>query len=114
MPGNRGAAEFQKTKLCAPSSLVKITAMLLLGAIAIVLYADLRSVHQIYRIAQTTINAAPDAGTRQALAADRDKRDREERGHKLVVGAGLAVDLAVLALMIIWVLRSPRHHPSGS
>ena len=94
--------------------LLRVTAMAALGVLAIILYADFRSVHQIYRIRQATINAAPDAGTRQALAADRDKWDREERRHKLFVGTGLALDLAVLAWMLVGVLRSPRHLHSGS
>jgi len=93
--------------------LLKITVTAALGVLAIILYADLQSVHQIYRITQATINAAPDGGTWQALAADRDKRDREERRHKLFVGTGLAVDLALFVLMVVGVLRSPRHRPSG-
>jgi hypothetical protein len=44
--------------------LVKVAAMLVLGLIAIVLYADLQSVHQIYRITPAMINRAPDDATR--------------------------------------------------
>jgi hypothetical protein len=86
---------------------LKIAAMVVLGAVAIVLYADLQSIHQIYRITPAMINRAPDDTTRQALEADREKRNAEERRLKLKVGAGLAGDLAVLALVAIWSMRSP-------
>jgi hypothetical protein len=40
--------------------MLKIAAIVVLGVIAVVLYADLQSIHQISRITPAIINRAPD------------------------------------------------------
>jgi len=55
--------------------LLKITVTAALGVLAIILYADLQSVHQIYRITQATINAAPDGGTWQIGTSGIERRE---------------------------------------
>jgi hypothetical protein len=76
--------------------LLKVAAVLLLLSFAVLLYADLQSIHQIYRITDATISRAPDEQTRKALIVSRDERDRGERTHKLQVIAALAIDVALL------------------
>jgi len=88
--------------------LVRIVGLVLLGLLAVVLYADLQSVHQIFRITEAMINSAPDAQTRQNLIADRDKRDREERRHKMAIEAVLAIDVVLSLWLASAILR--RHN----
>ena len=77
-------------------TMAKIVAVILLLCLAVLLYADLQSIHQIGPITAAMINSAPDAQTRQALLAERDRRNRNERIHKLEVGTVLALDLGLL------------------
>ncbi len=75
---------------------IKVATVLLLLPFAVLLYADLKSIHQIYRITDAIISRAPDEQTRNALIVSRDERDRSELTHKLVVTAVLTIDLALL------------------
>ncbi len=84
---------------------IRIAGLVLLGLLAVVLYADLRSVHQIFRITEAMINSAPDTQTRQNLIADRDKRDREERRHKMAIKAVLAIDVVLFLWLASGILR---------
>jgi hypothetical protein len=93
------------------SRLLKLAALVVLGLLAILLYADVQSVHQIYRISDTMINNAPDVKSREGLIADRKKRDREERRHKTAIEAALAVDVVLLLWVATSLLRRPK--PSG-
>ena len=86
---------------------LKLAALVVLGLLAIILYADLRSVHQIYRISEVMISNAPDATSREGLIADRDRRDREERRHKTAIEAALAVDIVLLLWVAASLLRRP-------
>lgn len=74
---------------------VRVIGLVLMALLAVVLYADLQSVHQIFRITEAMINSAPDTQTRQNLIADRDKRDREERRHKVAIEAALGIDVVL-------------------
>ncbi len=85
--------------------LLKIAGLILLGLVAVVLYADLRSVHQIFRISESMINSAPDAQTRQSLIADREKRDREERRHKVTIEGALTIDV----VLFLWTAFGTRN-----
>ena len=57
------------------------------------------------------INSAPDAQARQNLIADRDKRDREERRHKMAIETVLAIDVALFLWLASSILR--RHDNVG-
>ncbi|HLJ90590.1 MAG TPA: hypothetical protein VKZ53_27525 [Candidatus Angelobacter sp.] len=85
----------------------------ILAILAVLLYADLLSVHQIHRITQAMIDAAPDAVTRQALVEDRNERDRGEWKLKLFIGTGLALDVAALPVLAVGLLRLPRNRSTG-
>jgi hypothetical protein len=74
---------------------LRIAILIILGLLGVVLYADVRSTHQIYRISEAMINNAPDASTRQHLIEEKDKRDREERREKMAVGAVLTIDVVL-------------------
>jgi len=95
-----------------PFLLLRITGLVVLALLAVILYADLRSVHQIYKITGTMIDSAPDAGTKEHLIAEKDKRDREERRHKEAVGFLLAINVALLAWMTAGLLH--RTDPGNS
>jgi|SRR5580698_2505676 hypothetical protein len=90
---------------------LKLAALVVLGFLAILLYADLQSVHQIFRINEAMINHAPDAKSREGLIEDRERRDREERRHKTAIEAALAVDVVLLLWVATSLLRRP--NPSG-
>jgi hypothetical protein len=77
----------------------KIGLSVLLLFFGVLLYADILSIHQIYPIPDAIINHASSEQTRQELLADRDRRDREEQTHKIVVGLLLGTDAAVLLLV---------------
>ena len=85
--------------------LLKIAGLILLGLVAVILCADLRSVHQIFRISESMINSAPDAQTRQSLIADREKRDREERRHKVAIEGALTIDV----VLFLWTAFGTRN-----
>lgn len=87
------------------SQFARVVGLILLGLLAVVLYADLQSVHQIFRITEAMISSAPDAQTRQNLIADRDKRDREERRHKTAIEAALAIDVGLFLWLASGILR---------
>lgn len=78
---------------------VKVGGLLVLGCLALVLYADLQSVHQIYPVEQRWIDNAADAKIRESLIKDRSRRNREEQFHKLIVGACLTIDLAAMGYL---------------
>jgi len=84
---------------------LRVTMLFVLAGAGVILYADMRSVHQIYRISEAMINTAPDAQTRQNLIADRDKRDREEWRHKFAIGTALVIDALVFAWVSVGVFR---------
>jgi len=84
---------------------LRIGGLVLLGLLAVVLYADLQSVHQIFRITEAMISSAPDSQARQNLIADRDKRDREERRHKMAIEAALAIDLVLFLWLASGIFR---------
>jgi hypothetical protein len=88
---------------------LKVMGLILLCALGVVLYADLQSVHQIYRITETMINSAPDVQARQNLIADRHKREREERRHKMAIEGALAIDVFLFLLVAASALRQPKH-----
>ena len=77
----------------------------------VILYADLQSIHQIFRITDEMIRNAPDDRTRDNLIADREKRDREERRHKIAIEGALVVDLLLLGCVALTRLRSPKYAP---
>jgi len=85
----------------------RIAGLIMLGLGALLLYADLRSVHQIYRITQASIDKAADAETRQRLIANKEVRDREERRHKGAIAAILAIDVALFLWLGSNILRRP-------
>jgi hypothetical protein len=76
--------------------IIKLISIIFLSCLGILLFADLDSIHQIYRIPDAMINRAVDAKTAQGLIADRERRDREERTHKTLVGAALTADVVAL------------------
>jgi low temperature requirement protein LtrA len=84
---------------------VRVIGLVLMALLAVVLYADLQSVHQIFRITEAMINSAPDTQTRQNLIADRDKRDREERRHKVAIEAALGIDVVLFLWLASGILR---------
>jgi hypothetical protein len=87
------------------SPFVRVIGSVLMALLAVVLYADLQSVHQIFRITEAMINSAPDAQTRRNLIADRDKRDREERRHKVAIEAVLGIDVVLFLWLVSGILR---------
>ncbi len=89
--------------------LLKFAALVVLGLLGMLLYADLQSVHQIYRINEAMINNVPDAKSREGLIADRDRRDQEERRHKTVIEAALVVD----AVLLLWVATNLLRRPNA-
>jgi hypothetical protein len=89
-------------------SALRIVCLVLLAAIGVVLYADLQSVHQIFRITDKMIRDAPDDGTRNNLMADREKRNREEQRHKIAIEGALAVDALLFGYLAIATLRRPK------
>lgn len=93
------------------SRLLKLAALVVLGLMAILLYADLQSVHQIYRISEAMITNAPDPKSREDLISDRERRNREERRHKTAIEAAMAVDVVLLLWVVASFLRRPT--PSG-
>ena len=88
-----------------------IVGLVLLVVIGVVLYADLQSVHQIFKISDGMIRNAPDAQTRENLIADRDKRDREERRHKMAIEGALVVDAILFGWATLAALRRSKDIP---
>jgi hypothetical protein len=88
---------------------LKIIGLALIGVVAIVLYADLQGMHQIFRITDSMISNAPDAQTRQHLVAEKKKRDREERRERIAIEGALAVDAFLFVWLLSSGLRRPRH-----
>ena len=87
----------------------RIAGLVVLGLLAVVLYADLQSMHQIYWITDAMINNARDAETRQHLIAAKEVRDREERRLKAAIGAVLITDVALFLWVGTGLLRGPAH-----
>jgi uncharacterized membrane protein len=87
------------------SRILKVSGIVVLGCLALVLYADLQSVHQIYHITQRSIDTASDAQTRGFLLHDRDRRNREEQFQKLMVGGVLAGDIAWILFLGVSLVR---------
>jgi hypothetical protein len=80
---------------------VRIAGIVVLGFLAIVLYADIQSIHQIFPISQQFIDKSPDEQTRKARISERDRRNGEVRFQKVIVGSLLVIDLiGVLVLAI--------------
>jgi hypothetical protein len=84
------------------SRIWKIGLCIFLLCFGILLYAVLLSIHQIGPISDAMINRATNAQTRQELLEDRNRRNREERADKAVVGVALAID----AILFLWVATS--------
>ena len=94
------------------SQVFKVVGIIALLAVGALLYADLQSIHQIYRITQATIDKAESAQQRQILVAARARRDREERTHKELVAGALAVDVLATIWLASRLFRRPKHrHP---
>jgi len=95
---------------------LKVAAVLLLLSFAVLLYADLKSIHQIYRVTDAIISGAPDEQTRKALIVSRDERDRSELTHKLLVTTALAIDVALLLFVAssLFRRRSAGGHSIGA
>jgi len=85
----------------------RIAGLVVLGLLAVVLYADLQSMHQIYWITDAMINNARDAETRQHLIAAKEVRDREEQRHKMAIGVVLITDVAFFLWVGVSLLRGP-------
>ncbi len=79
--------------------LLKVGALIVLAVIGLLLYADLQSIHQIFRVSEKMINDAPTPQVRQALVENKNTRDREERRQKAFVEAALVVDVALFLLV---------------
>ena len=86
---------------------VKMVLLIFLAALGVLLYADLRSVHQIFRVTQTMVDTAPDARSRERLIADKERRDGEERRHRELIGVALALDACLFIWAAISLLRQP-------
>jgi hypothetical protein len=95
------------------AQLLRIGGLIILGALAVVLYADLRSMHQIYRITEAMINNAPDASTRQHLTEEKNRRDRVERREKMAVETVLAIDVALFLWVATNLLRRRTDSSAG-
>jgi hypothetical protein len=83
--------------------LLKVGALIVLTVIGLLLYADLQSIHQIFRVSERMINDAPTPQERQALIENKNTRDREERRQKAFVEAALVVDVALFREPVPWV-----------
>jgi len=92
--------------------LLRIVALLFLAVLGVFLYADLQSIHQIFRVSEKMISDAPTPQARQALIENKKTRDREEQRHKTFVEAALIVDvvlfLGVAASDVLWLNRSSK------
>ena len=91
---------------------LRMAALIVLALLGLLLYADLKSVHQIYRISESMINNAA-AQSRQNLIADRDRRDREERRHKAFIEIAMTVDVGLFLWVGMGVLGWPRRAANG-
>jgi hypothetical protein len=87
----------------------RIAGLIALGLVGVLLYADLLSIHQIYRITPAMIDRAADAETRQRLIGDREVRDRVEQREKMAVGVVLAIDVLLFVWVGVSILRGPRY-----
>lgn len=79
--------------------LLRVGALVVLVVVGLLLYADLQSVHQIFRVSERMINDAPTPQARQALIENKNTRDREERRQKEFVEAALVVDVVLFLLV---------------
>ena len=89
------------------SRVVRFAIMIVLTGFGALLYAELQSIHQIFRISDPMIANAPSEKARNELLSDKARRDTEERRHKLLVGLGLSLDLTLLMLVSLSFLRKP-------
>ncbi len=87
---------------------LRVVCLIILAVAGFLIYADLRSVHQIFQVTEKVINDAPDAQLRGALVNNKNTRDREERRHKTLIEVALAVDVA----LFLWVGISVRSWPT--
>jgi len=92
--------------------LLKILSIVFLLIFAVLLYADLQFIHQLYPITDAMIASAPDDATRRALTASRHQRERRLRMHKAAVQALLVVDVALLIYLGATLWR-PSNRPRG-
>jgi hypothetical protein len=74
--------------------LLRVSALIVLPVVGLLLYADLQSIHQIFRVSERMSNDAPTPQARQALLENKNTRDREERRQKEFIEAALVVDVA--------------------
>src|ERR1700722_16325964 len=87
------------------SRIVKIAGTVLLGLLAIALYADIQSMHQIFPINQQFIDKSPDEQTRKARILERDRRNGDVRFQKVIVGSLLAIDLIGMLVLAMSAAR---------
>ena len=74
----------------------------------LLIYADLRSVHQVFRVSQKRIDDAPTPQARRALLENKNTRDREEQRHQALIESTLAVDLVLFLWAGAGVLGWPK------
>jgi hypothetical protein len=97
------------------SRATRIVVIVSLLFLALLLYAELESIHQIHPITESRISRASDEQGRQDLIQARDKRNNEERLERLKVEVALAIDLLLIAY-VTWTMvkRSrPQMSPGG-
>jgi hypothetical protein len=78
---------------------LKLLSIVALLVIAVLLFADLKSIHQVYRIPDDLIDRAPGLERQNALREMRDHGDRHETAHKTGIELLLAAD-AISILLI--------------
>lgn len=86
---------------------LRAAAIFLLLVFALLLYADLESIHQIHPITESRINRATDEETRQYLVDARDKRNKEKRSEKLRVELALSIDFLLIAYFSWTLVKNP-------
>ena len=87
-------------KVSRATRIVVIVSLLFL---ALLLYAELESIHQIHPITESRISRASDEQGRQDLIQARDRRNNEERLERLKVEVALAIDLLLIAY-VTWTM----------
>jgi hypothetical protein len=94
--------------------IAKGLSIILLLCFGFLLYLDLVSIHQIYRITDAMIQSAPDEQTRQLRLAERGRRDHQELIDKAAVGSVLAIDVALVLWLAASLFRRSNPEPESA